>query len=72
MDPDTDLDVVRNCWSSPLGPLAYPDHHRNFNKRMLIDACRPWNDREVFPKVVEASAEVKERIRKRWPDLCDI
>ena len=72
LDPDTDLDVVRNCWSSPLDPMAYPDDRRNFNKRMLIDACRPWNQRDTFPKVVEASAEVKERIRKRWPDLWDI
>jgi 3-polyprenyl-4-hydroxybenzoate decarboxylase len=52
--------------------MAYPDDRRNFNKRMLIDACRPWNQRDTFPKVVEASAEVKERIRKRWPDLWDI
>jgi 4-hydroxy-3-polyprenylbenzoate decarboxylase len=72
VDPDSDLDIVRNCWSSPLDPMAYPEDRRNFNKRMLIDACRPWNRKDTFPKVVEAGAELKERVRKRWPDVCDI
>ena len=61
----------RNCWSSPLDPMAYPPDRRNLNKRMLIDACRPWNRRDTFPKVAEAGAELKERVRKRWPGLCD-
>ena len=52
--------------------MAYPPDRRNLNKRMLIDACRPWNRRDTFPKVAEAGAELKERVRKRWPDLCDL
>ena len=72
VDPDVDLEIARNCWSSPLDPMAYPDENRNLNKKMLIDACRPWNRRELFPKVAEASSELKERVRQRWPDVCDI
>lgn len=72
VDPDNDLEIARNCWSSPLDPMAYPEEKPSFNKKMLIDACRPWDRREIFPKVVEASAELKERLRQQWPELCDI
>lgn len=71
VDPDTDLDIVRNCLSGPLDPMAYPPEQPRFNKKILIDACRPWLRKDTFPNVVEASANIKRRVRERWPEICN-
>jgi 4-hydroxy-3-polyprenylbenzoate decarboxylase len=66
-DPDSDIDVVRENWSTPLDPmLNVPPYH---NSRGLINACRPWAWRKDFPKVAEASPELMARVREKWSHL---
>lgn len=43
----------------------------NFNNRILIDACQPYNRklRGEFPKVVEVPENVREQLRRRFSQI---
>jgi len=67
-EPSDDIDIMRKSWGSKVDPLldnpAVP-----YNTRALIDACRPFEKRDTFPRVAQASpALVRETIAK-WKDL---
>lgn len=64
-DPAADIDIARRCWSNPLDPII-PRAERGFNSRALIDACRPYEWMKDFPPVSGASAELKERVLKKY------
>jgi len=66
VDPREDVDILKNCWSTTLDPMAYPPETRNLNSRMVIDACKPWGRRETFPVVARSSKALDERIRAKW------
>ncbi len=68
-DPREDLEVIRRCWSSPLDPMSYPSPLHNFNSRMIIDACRPWERRESFPPVAKAAPHLRAETVRKWPEL---
>lgn len=65
VDPVEDVEILRRQWSSGLDPTA---RHR-LNARMVIDACRPWEARDRFPRVARASRELQERVKARFPEL---
>jgi 4-hydroxy-3-polyprenylbenzoate decarboxylase len=66
-DPPEDIDFVRRAWSTPLDPmLKEPPYHNN---RAAVDACRPWGWKDDFPKVAEASPELKAKMREKWAHL---
>ena len=66
-DPPEDIDFVRRMWSTPLDPLLRKPPY--FNNRAVVDACRPWGWKDDFPKVAEASPELKADMRKKWAHL---
>jgi len=66
VDPREDVDILKNCWSTTLDPMAYPVDQPTFNSRMVIDACKPWARRDTFPVVARSSAALDERIRAKW------
>jgi 4-hydroxy-3-polyprenylbenzoate decarboxylase len=66
-DPAEDIDVNRRTWSTALDPmLRKPPYH---NSRAIIDACRPWEWRDEFPPVAEASPELRDKIHAKWGHL---
>jgi 4-hydroxy-3-polyprenylbenzoate decarboxylase len=67
-DPERDIDVARNCWSSPLDPLVQ-EGQAPFNSRAIIDATKPFAWKDRFPPTVELDAEVRERVISKWGDL---
>ncbi len=69
VDPREDLIVVPGSLSTPLDPMAYPEDHPIYNARVTVDACRPWHRRDTFPPAVVTSAEVRQRIREKFPAL---
>lgn len=69
VDPREDIEIIRRGWSSPLDPMSYPLDFRRFNARVLIDACRPYERRDSFPRVAKASPELRSRIIKKWKHL---
>lgn len=66
-DPATEIDIVRETWSTALDPmLPEPPYH---NSRALINACRPWAHRNDFPSVAEASPELMAKTKAKWSHL---
>ena len=64
-DPAKDIDILRRCWSNPIDPII-PPSERGFQSRGIIDACKPYEWINEFPKVSGASAELKEKVAKKF------
>jgi 4-hydroxy-3-polyprenylbenzoate decarboxylase len=64
-DPATHIDIHRRMWTSPLDPMTHggKDLH---NSRATIIACRPYEWRNEFPVVAEASPEMREQTLRKW------
>ena len=59
-DPATSVDILRRMRSTPADPRLTPEQRkvRDFtNSRMVIDATRPYEWRDKFPKVNAPSQE---------------
>jgi UbiD family decarboxylase len=67
-DPKTRTTVLEHCWSSRLDTLV-TDYKRLYNTRMVIDACRPYEELDSFPRVCQSSPELAARVRAKYPDL---
>ncbi len=67
-DPKTRTTVLEHCWSSRLDTLV-TDYSRQYNTRMVIDACRPYEQLDTFPKVCESSPELAASVRAKYPEL---
>jgi 4-hydroxy-3-polyprenylbenzoate decarboxylase len=71
-DPATSIDIITNAWSTPLDPRITPEQREQgdfTNSRAIIDACRPYEFRDVFPLVVGGSPELLARTRARWAEI---
>ncbi len=64
-DPATSCEILSRCWSGPLDPII-PKGAKGFNSRMVIDACRPFEWRNDFPRTVGIDPQEKENIIKKW------
>ena len=67
-DPKSRTTVLDHCWSSRLDTLV-TDKSLPYNTRMVIDACRPYELLDSFPKVCESSPELAARVRAKYPEL---
>jgi UbiD family decarboxylase len=69
-DPAVDIDIIQRGMGSKNDPMyvAYP-YRAPFSSKAIIDACRPFDHLEEFPKVAEASRALQERIRAKWKEL---
>ncbi|MFC1868114.1 hypothetical protein ACFL0H_08290 [Thermodesulfobacteriota bacterium] len=68
-DPATSIDIIRDCWSTPLDPIMPPDKRRDRNftsSRAIINACRPFYWKEHFPRVSRVSEELRGEILNKW------
>ncbi len=68
-DPATSVDVLRRMRSTPADPRLTPEQRkvRDFtNSRMVIDATRPYEWRDKFPKVNAPSQEVVRQAREKF------
>jgi len=68
-NPEKDIDIMRNSYSSPLDPI-YPDQGKIFfGSRAIIDACKPYDWIRDFPKVVQSSPVEKQQVIDKWPEI---
>jgi 4-hydroxy-3-polyprenylbenzoate decarboxylase len=68
-DPAESVDIVRDCWSTPLDPRIPPEKRARgefSNSRMIIDATRPFHWRDQFPKAVGTSPALQAEMRRKW------
>jgi 4-hydroxy-3-polyprenylbenzoate decarboxylase len=71
-DPATSIDIIRDCWSTPLDPLLTPEKRkeRDFsNSRAIINACRPFHWRDKYPRVNRVSEGLRDQTLGKWKDL---
>ncbi len=71
-DPATAIDIVRDCWSTPLDPALTPEKRAagNFtNSRAIINACKPFHWRDQYPRVNRVSEELRAKTREKWKEL---
>jgi 4-hydroxy-3-polyprenylbenzoate decarboxylase len=66
-DPAADIDFMRRAWSGPLDPML--DKDNSTNSRAIIDACRPFERLNDFPKVARASPALVERVKIKFADI---
>ena len=64
-DPAESIEILRRAWSGPLDPRIARDQVGH-SSRAVIDATRPYEWREKFPKVSGASRELKEKVVGDW------
>ncbi|HLB28853.1 MAG TPA: UbiD family decarboxylase [Dehalococcoidia bacterium] len=70
VDPDTDIEILRECASSPLDPIIPPERKLYpVASRAVIDATRPYEWRERFPEVVASGPELKQQVLARWGEV---
>lgn len=68
---DTSVDIIKGCWGSRLDPALPPDKREKgdlTHSVMLIDACKPFYWRDLFPPVNKASEELRTKIIEKWRD----
>jgi 4-hydroxy-3-polyprenylbenzoate decarboxylase len=69
-DPAESIEVLRRCWSGPLDPRI-PRDQTGHSSRAIIDATRPYEWRDKFPKSSGASRELKDQVAAKWRSLLD-
>ncbi len=71
-DPETSIEIVRGCWSSPIDPRIPPEKRKQgdfTNSRAIIDACKPFHWVKDYPKVHALDPEEREKISQKWSQL---
>lgn len=71
-DPATSIEIIHNCWSTPLDPTLPPEKRAKgdfSNSRAIVLAVRPFYWRKDFPKVNRASDALREKTLKKWEHL---
>lgn len=68
-DPEKDIDIIRRLPGGPCDPVIRHPAEAFFNSRAIIDACRPYEWREDFPKTLDLDDEIVERVRGKWEGL---
>ena len=69
-DPVESIEILRRCWSGPLDPRI-PVDKKGFSSRAIIDATRPYEWRDKFPKSSGASRELKDKVAGDWKGFLD-
>jgi 4-hydroxy-3-polyprenylbenzoate decarboxylase len=68
-DPDTSIDILRRMRTSPADPRLTPEQrkvHDLTNSRMVVDATRPYDWKDKFPRVNAPSPEVARKAREKF------
>jgi UbiD family decarboxylase len=69
-DPVQSIEILRRAWSGPLDPRI-PREEVGHSSRAVIDATRPYEWRDKFPKVSGASRELKDKVANNWRDFLE-
>jgi UbiD family decarboxylase len=67
--PASDIDLLRNTWSTGLDPSQYAAEDRPYGSKALINACKPHRRLAQFPASTLLRREVYERVAARWAEL---
>ena len=71
-DPATEMDIIKNAWTSNADPRLHPDDKAKgniTNSRLIIDATKPFHWADRFPQSTKPKPEVLEEARKKFGHL---
>ncbi len=71
-DPRTSIDIIDNCWSSPLDPRLDPVKRAAGDyttSKAIINACRPFHWMKDFPKVVGSTPELTQKVINKYKNI---
>jgi 4-hydroxy-3-polyprenylbenzoate decarboxylase len=68
-DPASDVDMLRNTWSTGLDPSKVVPEERPYGSKLLINACKPHRHLKEFPARTLLREEMYERVCARWREL---
>jgi UbiD family decarboxylase len=67
-EPSEDIEIMRKSWGSKVDPML-ADPAVPYNTRALIDACRPFEKLNTFPRVAQSTPrQVRDTVAK-WKTL---
>lgn len=69
-DPDRDIEIMRRTWGSKLDPL-WTEGSPTYNSRAVIDACRPFERLDTFPRVARSDPDYLREVSERWSHVLD-
>jgi 4-hydroxy-3-polyprenylbenzoate decarboxylase len=72
VDPKTDIEIVDNCWSTPLDPRMPPEKKAardHTNTRAIYYAVRPYAWRDKFPKVSRPARELFDSVVQKYKGI---
>jgi UbiD family decarboxylase len=69
-DPQQDIEIIKRTWSGPLDPAIQPGK-KGFNSRAIIDATRPWEWKDQFPRVSAIAPELRDQLESKWGRVLD-
>ncbi len=73
-DPATSIDIIQHAWSTALDPRIPPEDKAKgklTNSRAIIDATRPYDWKDQFPKVNMASPERARKAKEKYSYLLE-
>lgn len=65
-DPEKDIDIIRRTKSTPLDPIMRKPADGFFNSRAIIDACKPYEWKEKFPKPVDFDPLFRRSMKEKF------
>ncbi|MPZ15281.1 MAG: UbiD family decarboxylase [Chloroflexi bacterium] len=68
-DPASDIDILRQTWSTWLDPTKNPPEERPWGSKALVNACRQHKYLPIFSQRTAITRAVYERVKGRWHEL---
>ncbi|HVN23402.1 MAG TPA: UbiD family decarboxylase [Syntrophorhabdales bacterium] len=65
-DPASDIDILRNTWSTYLDPTKNPAEERPYGSKTLINACKEHRFLKTFSKRTRLTKPTYEKVQQRW------
>ena len=71
-EPAKDIEILENCWSTPLDPLMPPDKRDtgdHTNSLAVFYAVRPFHRRDKFPKVSRSPRDLRMKMVEKYKSI---
>lgn len=71
-EPSESVDIIRNAWSSSLDPRipqAAKERGLTSHSKMIIDACRPFDQLATYPRTTALSLQETRETLEKWGPL---
>lgn len=68
-NPSSDIDILRNTWSTWLDPTKNPPAERPYGSKALINACKEHRYLNTFSRRSKVRRSMYDQIQARWREL---